>query len=220
MTTLGDKLKTARKNANLLQNDVAQLLNDKYKINTARETISRWENNTRIPKTEILLKLAELYNVPIEYFCDNTPQIIAKDTSSSIPQPLTQESTILLPILGAVSAGNGVYADNTIEGYERIPSSWLHDHNEILLRVRGDSMYPKFEDNDLILVHPQENLENGEYGVVLIDDDNGVVKRVMHKENSIELISVNPLYPPKIFSKEDMVRLRIFGKVKKLIRNY
>lgn len=218
MATLGTKLKIARNNANLLQSDVSKILNEKYEINVARETISRWESDVRVPKQEILCKLAEIYNVPVEYLCDDTPKIIAKDISSSTPQ--FREDTTLLPVLGTVAAGNGAYADNTIEGYEVVPSSWLHDHNEILLRVKGDSMYPKFEDNDLILVHPQENLENGEYGVVLIDDDNGVVKRVMYKENAIELISVNPMYPPRIFKREDMSRLRIFGKVKKLIRNY
>lgn len=218
MATLGTKLKIARNNANLLQSDVSKLLNEKYEINVARETISRWESDVRVPKQEILCKLAEIYNVPIEYLCDDTPKIIAKDILSSTPQ--FREDTTLLPILGTVAAGNGAYADNAIDGYEYAPSSWVHDGTEVFLKVKGDSMYPKFEENDLLLIHPQENIENGEYGVVLIDGNDGVVKRVMINKDSIELISINPLYPPRIFKQEDMSRLRIFGKVKKLIRNY
>lgn len=215
MLTLGARLKQARKDAQLSQAYVATVLNHKYGMNVPRESISRWENDIRYPRQDIISKLAEIYNVPIETLI-GTPIIIAKDTSFPARN---QEKSFLLPIIGNVSAGSGAYADNSIEGYEYVPESWIHDGTEVLLKVKGDSMYPKFEENDLILVHPQENLENGEYGVVLIDDDNGVVKRVMYTDDSIELVSANPLYSPRVFAHEEMSRLRIFGKVKRLIRN-
>lgn len=218
MPTLGTKLKTARINAHLLQNEVSKILNQKYETTTTRETISRWESDTQTPRQEMLDKLAEIYGIPLEYLCNDTPQIITKDVPSSVSQ--FQGDTVLLPILGTVAAGIGAYADNAIDGYEYAPSSWVHDGTEVFLKVKGDFMYPKFEENDLLLIHPQENIENGEYGVVLIDGNDGVVKRVMINKDSIELISINPLYPPRIFKQEDMSRLRIFGKVKKLIRNY
>ena len=90
----------------------------------------------------------------------------------------------------------------------------------MLLRVQGDSMYPIFMEDDLLLVRCQPIVQSGEYAVVLIDGEEGVVKQFMQRNSMIELRSVNPLYPPRRFEGADMERLRIFGLVKKSIRNY
>ena len=70
-------------------------------------------------------------------------------------------------------------------------------------------MTPLFDDGDTIIVHKQEDFENGENCVVLINGDEATVKKVYKGENGIELKAVNPYYPPRIFSKEDMINIRV-----------
>lgn len=83
-------------------------------------------------------------------------------------------------------------------------------------------MTPLFDDGDTIIVHKQEDFENGENCVVLINGDEATVKKVYKGENGIELKAVNPYYPPRIFSKEDMknIPVKIIGVVEKSIRNF
>ena len=56
-------------------------------------------------------------------------------------------------------------------------------------------------------------MDSGTYAVVIIDDDDGVVKKVRYGKDWIELISENPYYPPRRFEGEDVQRVRIFGRV-------
>ena len=143
------------------------------------------------------------------------------DNAPRMKSPLTVAVTVQLPIYGNVAAGMGAYADNNIIGYEDIPQEWIRGKDpHVLLRVQGDSMYPIFMEDDLLLVRCQPIVQSGEYAVVLIDGEDGVVKQFVQRNNMIELRSVNPLYPPRRFEGADMERLRIFGLVKKSIRNY
>ena len=80
-------------------------------------------------------------------------------------------------------------------------------------------MIPKFEEGDLALVRYQQSVDSGSYAVALIDDDNGVIKRVMYGTNWIELQSLNPMYSPRRFEGEDVTRVRIFGLVRKIIKD-
>lgn len=133
---------------------------------------------------------------------------------------IIEQDTVEIPIYGDVAAGIGCFADDNIIGYEDIPQSWVNPYDQyILLRVKGDSMFPKFEEDDLLLVKAQNSVDSGDYAVALIDDENGVVKRIMYGKNWIELISVNPAYPPRRFEGADVMRIRIVGIVKKSIRD-
>ena len=80
-------------------------------------------------------------------------------------------------------------------------------------------MIPKFEEGDLALVRYQQSVDSGSYAVALIDDDNGVIKRVMYGANWIELQSLNPMYSPRRFEGKDVTRVRIFGLVRKIIKD-
>ena len=61
MTTFGKRLKQARSNKKLTQNDVAGKLGIDY------TTISKYENNNSQPDNEILRELAELYEVSLDW---------------------------------------------------------------------------------------------------------------------------------------------------------
>lgn len=132
----------------------------------------------------------------------------------------TNQDTVEIPILGDVAAGMGCFADNSIIGYETLPQAWINSHHEyILLRVKGDSMFPKFEENDLLLIKAQNSVDSGDYAVALIEDEVGVVKRIFYGMDWIELISVNPSYPVRRFEGADVQKIRVVGVVEKCIRN-
>ena len=80
-------------------------------------------------------------------------------------------------------------------------------------------MSPLIDDGSEILVKKQDCVDNGQIGVVLIDGEDAVVKKISYGDDWIELISVNPYYPPRRFEGADVQRVRVLGLVKKVSKN-
>lgn len=80
-------------------------------------------------------------------------------------------------------------------------------------------MSPKIDNGDLIQVHRQTTVENGSVGVVLIDNEEALFKKIKYDKKSIDLISFNPYYPVKHFEGKELQRIQVLGLVKKVIKN-
>lgn len=121
-----------------------------------------------------------------------------------------------VPVFDSVSAGFGAYADSCAVDYRPTFISNPSDfENYLWINVKGNSMYPKIEDGDRILVHRQDSVDSGSVAVVMIDDE-AVVKKVKYGKNWVELHSFNPDYPVRRFEDEDILRLRVVGLVKEV----
>jgi len=132
---------------------------------------------------------------------------------------LDKNRVFLVPLYESVSAGFGVHADDSIVDY--LPcylSGQAEADNTLCIKVKGNSMYPKIEDGDTIQVHKQTSVDSGSLAVVLLDGEEGLVKKVVFGDNWIELHSTNPLYPVQRFEGEDVTRLQIVGLVKRIIK--
>lgn len=79
--------------------------------------------------------------------------------------------------------------------------------NAYALIVSGDSMSPKIEPGEVILVSPNMGVRTGEYAVARLKDGTVAAKRVKAKNSLFILESVNPDYPPVECSAEDVVFL-------------
>jgi repressor LexA len=111
-------------------------------------------------------------------------------------------------------------ADNSIVTY--IPtyiSNPLEQELYIWINVQGDSMSPLIDDGSEILVRKQDSVDSGQIGVVMIDGEDAVVKKITYGDDWIELVSINPYYPPRRFEKEEVLRVRVVGLVKKVSKN-
>lgn len=91
-----------------------------------------------------------------------------------------------------------------------------------LLNIVEDSMEPLFDNGDTVIVHKQDDFENGDNCVVLINGNEATVKKVYKGNTGIELKAVNPYYPPKIFTKKEIKSLpvKVIGVIEKSIRNF
>ena len=130
--------------------------------------------------------------------------------------------TRMVPLFESVAAGFGCYANNQIIDY--IPLLIATDEeteNTICIKVSGDSMYPKIENGDIIVVHKQDSVDSGQIGVFLIDGEEGVVKKAnyVYGEPWLELLSINPEYMTRRFEGIDVERVKTLGLVKQVIKN-
>ena len=69
-------------------------------------------------------------------------------------------------------------------------------------------------DGDIIFVHKQEDVENGEIAVVIIDQEDATLKRVYKHPSAVVLHSENPTIQDMIFTAKDKKRIEIIGKVR------
>lgn len=199
---IGARLKERREANNLTLEQVA------YKIGKTFPTVAKYESG-EIKNIDIMVinTIANLTDTDIDYFLlkSNIPQKVHRNTITNI------DNKRAFPILGLVKAGYDYFAQENWIGYVTIDKD-VHDiENYFALRVIGDSMQPILYENDLVLVHRQNDVENGQIGIVLIDGEEATVKRVVKHDDYIELIAFNSYYPPRKLTKKD--DFKIIGKV-------
>ena len=183
------------------------------KLNFSSGSITNWKKGQK-PHDTSLQKIAEYFGVTIDQLLGNEQSREPSNISS-----FQQQSMRAIPVYETVSAGFGSQAEDCIVDYLPcfIPSE-NEAENSIAIKVKGDSMYPKIEDGDIIRIVKQSTVENGQIAVVLVDNE-GYVKRINIKKDGIELESINPNYPPMRFNGNDTERIRIVGLVKQVIKN-
>ena len=119
--------------------------------------------------------------------------------------------TVLLYDL-PVSAGPGVYLDDTTADEITIPDSEKTAMADFALRISGNSMEPRYHDGDVLLVQDTDSVEVGELGVFILDG-NGYFK----KYGGDCLISLNPEYGNIMLKEyaETVCCGRVVGKLKR-----
>jgi transcriptional regulator with XRE-family HTH domain len=76
--TFGEKLKSARKNVGLTQEQLAE------KLMVSRQAITKWESDKGMPDIENLKQLSKLLNVSIDYLLDDGSELDFSVTKKSI----------------------------------------------------------------------------------------------------------------------------------------
>ena len=213
----------------------AKLLSDNnvtaYQVGKATgistSTLSEWKNGKYTPKTDKLQKIADYFNVPVEYLLTGekkSPDTMSEDDNinkiinalKNNPDVLSVSPTRKVPIVGSIACGTPILAEQNIEGYLDVE---VKSNVDFALKCKGDSMAPKLLDEDVVLIHRQPVVENGETAAVLIGEE-ATLKRVYVRENSILLAPENLNYEPIHLTGEEMSNVSILGKVVGYVRYF
>ena len=114
-----------------------------------------------------------------------------------------------IPIIGTIAAGTPILAEENIEDYFVIDNRVNADFG---LKVKGDSMInANIYNGDIAFIRKQPNLENGEIGAILLDDE-ATLKRFRKTENSVILQAENPSMAdwPRVYTDGN---ISILGKL-------
>ena len=133
-----------------------------------------------------------------------------------------RNDVIQLPIYGFAQCGN--QGKKVIEEYtqERIPVTptmlGIKDPSKcFFVRAKWNSMEPKIQDGDLVLIQQQDNYDQNEY-VFVVHNDLPKLKKVVKQEDKRYLESVNRFFDKMEISKFD--ETKIVGVIKKVIKNF
>lgn len=173
-------------------------------LNVSIQTISNYENEKRDMTPDTIIKLAEYFGVSTDY-------ILGKSNNRNNDIAVSK-----IPILGTVKAGYDWLAEENIVDYITLKENIPNVGEYYALRITGDSMLPLLAEGDLVIVHDQADVESGQTAVVLINGEEATVKKVIKTKDGIELHAMNPYYPAKKFTFEDMQKIpvKIIGRVR------
>lgn len=182
------------------------------RLNISGGALSRYETGMYEPKSlELVKDFASLFGVSTDYLLGNANDKNPTE-SNIIPLP---DTPIKVPVIGKISAGLPILAEENMEGYEFAPSSLIKEGFEYFyLRVNGDSMNLKFNNGDIVLVQKQDNLENDEIGVILVDGQDATVKKYKYENGLVILspMSNNSEHVVQIYNPTE-ISIKIIGKV-------
>lgn len=116
-----------------------------------------------------------------------------------------------LPLLGRISAGTGMLAEENIEDYVEVPSVIGGQDGDYVLEVRGESMKNAgIMDGDYVIVHPTPEARNGEIVVAMLDEEEATVKRLFKEADHMRLQPENEEFEP-IISTDAQVIGKVIG---------
>ena len=171
--------------------------------------LSRLERGISSYSPETLKKLADALGMTVAELHGTQPTLAAA--------PIGKRR---VPIVDSVQAGTWteVYpnlADGVFREYMLVDRRY--SERTFAMRVRGDSMSPRFNEGDVIVVDPGKAPAPGSFVVAINGDGEAVLKQFAargHDDSGreiFELIPLNPLYAP---TRSDRVEIRIIGTVR------
>ncbi len=228
---IGTVIQAHRRKNGLSQIDLANKL-EQYDIHVKNAAISSWEKNVNTPTAAQLLAICEILGISDIYteFIGENPNdpfhglseegiSKAKDyldllrasgqfqvrEAEIIPFEPRRMKVSLLP----TSAGLGEYLDNEnfeeVEIYDPVPK-----RADFGVRLNGDSMEPRFKNEELVWIEQTCSIDSGEIGLFYL---NGMTyfKKYLSTKAGTFLTSLNAKYTPIQIKSHDT--FKVFGKL-------
>lgn len=196
---IGKNIKSRRIDLGLTLEEVAKI------VGVSRQTIQRYESGViaSIPSDRIE-KLAQALNT--------TPAFVMFGNRVAPPH----KKGTRIPVLGRVAAGIPIEAIEDVEDWEEIPESMAKNGEYFALRIKGESMSPKLQPGDIVIVKKQNDVDTGDTAIVLVNGNDATVKQIKKTETGIMLVGLNlEIYQPHFYSNKEIEELpvKIIGKV-------
>lgn len=182
----------------------------------SKQAVSAWQNGTRSPKRPTIASIAQYfdvnvswlmgYDVPMRRQVEDSAEPDFCNVRNLMPMPTMKQ----LPILGPISCGFPILAEENIEGMATVPD---HINATFCLRCVGDSMIgARIYDGDIVYIRKDSPFVNGHIYAVLIDGE-ATLKYVYRIGTSmLELRPANPSFPVQHYDGDQMNDISIIGE--------
>lgn len=177
-----------------------------------KQSLFRYENNEARMKNKIFKKIC--------FALDEDPNEVWEEINNRFLNNLTFDNAeyvdtsdiIQIPVFGTIKAGILIESQNDITEYVEIPKSWVKGGKKFFgLKISGDSMFPKYDENDIVIFQQNNDLDlfNGKDVAVMINHTESTFKKIHVNEQGIVLQPYNSAYDFMMFSKEQVEQLPI-----------
>ena len=208
-----DRLNDALNYKNMKASELSRL----SKVNEG--AISQYRKGRYKAKQDTIEKLANALNVSI-------PWLMGADVPMqplNLVSPNITDDVVTFPVLGCIAAG---FEEIAVEDWNgavvEVPAAYLKERDKkdfFVLEVHGNSMYPLYQEKDIVLILKQNYIDhNGDVGAVIYDGECATLRRIDVSDDMVRLSPINPEYLPKELRGADLEMYHILGVPKMLIR--
>lgn len=162
-----------------------------------------------------VIKMCKALNLSIDKLLDNKDNFINLEFDNAQLVDVSSD-TIQIPVLGTIKAGIAIEAQEDIIEYIDIPKNWLKGGKMFYgLKISGDSMFPKYNENDIVIFEKSEDYEiaNKKDCAVMVNGFDATFKNVTFNENGITLVPLNlnnsDNYQPTFYNSEEIQKLPV-----------
>lgn len=208
----GELIKKYRNDNKMSMDDFAK------KSGISKAYISMLEKNKNLktgkkikPSFDVIKKCAKAMNIDVSTLINNLDD-------NQVIEFKSHSKGVKIKVLGRVQAGVPVEAIQDIIGEEEITEEMARTGKFFGLKIRGDSMSPRMEEGDVVIVRKQSTIESGETAIVLVNGEDATCKKIKKTNEGIMLIPFNNEYEPWFYSNKQIETLpvKIIGKVVEL----
>jgi repressor LexA len=212
-STIGDRVRQARENKELDQATLSD------KIGVVTRTLQRWEKGEQIPDGVSITKIAKATSVHPHWLLTGEGEMYPTPSRPENVYPLNSAlrrkvKLVDLPVISSVPAGKvaTMFHPDYADTYVTVDD--VKDPQAFALKVKGNSMSPRIEDGDIVVVSPAQEAHNGDVCVIRVNEED-TLKKVKFEGNYVHLIPLNPDFEPVTVKKKDV---NFVWKVVKLIK--
>ena len=206
MVTVGDRIRQVRQEQDVTQQELADY------IGVSKQAVYKYENNivTNIP-TDKVDAIAKRLRVSPAYLMgwEEQPAPAASREPTVPPgfEPMPKMKKV--PLIGSIACGDPITAEQNIEKMVDVPENIRCDFS---LTCHGDSMIDAgIHDRDVVYIHIQPEVENGQIAAVRIGDE-ATLKRVYYSGGTLTLMPANPAYAPMVYTGPQLEEVQIEGR--------
>ena len=192
----GTMIKKLRKQKSLTQSELAK------NLNVSKSKVAMWETNQRDPVKDDLILLSNFFGISIDDLLGNTYE--------------SREKFYKTPDFSNISSIKHMFNNDEIVYWEELPNEYKIQGDFFALKVKDHSMEPRFCEGDVIIVRKQDDVEDGDFAIVIVNGDQATFKQVRKSVDGITLIGTNAaVYLPHFYNNNEIKNLpvAIIGKV-------
>jgi SOS-response transcriptional repressor LexA len=185
------------------------------KIKVPRATINRLvSGRTPDPRASTLKAIAEYFNVSVDQILGKQPLF------SHVDHNIIATTGKSVPIIDWKSAENWEETTHSLKPdnyFDWIICESSNEKNLFALRVRGDSMWPQFQENTILIIDPNKQANNKGFVIVYIKKNDEIVFRQLILEGNYKFLkALNPIFPTIQIGESD----RIIGVIIQMVNSF
>jgi SOS-response transcriptional repressor LexA len=174
------------------------------KINIPRATINRLvSGRTPDPRASTLNAIAQYFNVSVDQLLGQQPLFL--DNNHSLIA--TQHTSI--PIIDLSDGKNWEEVISNLQPdtyYDWVMVDPTIDAGKFAIRVNGESMWPQFQTNTILIISPEKEAKNRDYVIAYIKKNNEMVFRQYIVEDRYKFLkAINNMFPTMQLEDSDKI---------------
>jgi phage repressor protein C with HTH and peptisase S24 domain len=216
--TFGKNLRRIRTEKGLMSKTLAE------RAGVTPSMVSRWERKGVTPESKTVAKVAAALDVDMSELLP-TPKSDLPSHGGTGQHPDTEPEEFDrdisrgykrhdVPVVGDAEASTNGMISWDAEGLVKAQvEQWVSrsfadgDPRAYAVRIRGDSMVPRYFPGEIVIAQPRLPIRDGDFACVILVSGERLIKRVFRQEGTWLLKSLNDEYPPRVVAAVDVAAM-------------